>query len=62
MVEECGFKIRQTIATPVPVQLVLPATLSPVFAPLHELHYLLVRGWKTLLAYQFVLCLEARRK
>jgi hypothetical protein len=29
-------------------------TQSEIFAPFHEVHYLLVRLWKTLFAYQFV--------
>ena len=52
--QETGFNIRQIVATPVPVQLVWPLTNRQFFAPLHYGHYLLVRLWKTLFAYQFV--------
>ena len=54
MVENCGCAITEVTATPVPVQLALPVTAHPLFAPLHEIHYLLVRLWRTLLGYQFV--------
>ena len=55
MMEEglCG--IQDVIPTPLPVQIVLPITERNLFAPLHELFYLLTRSWKTLLAYQFVI-------
>lgn len=49
----CG--IQDVIPTPLPLQIVLPITESNLFAPLHELLYLLTRSWKTLLAYQFVI-------
>ena len=55
MLSECGCAVLQTRPTPVPVQLVVAATDLKLFAPLHELHYALVRGWKSLLAYQFVI-------
>ena len=51
---DCGCAILRIRVTPVPVQLVVAATDLKVFAPLHELHYALVRGWKSMLAYQFV--------
>jgi 2-polyprenyl-3-methyl-5-hydroxy-6-metoxy-1,4-benzoquinol methylase len=47
-------EIQDVVPTPLPVQIVLPATESKLFAPLHELLYLLTRSWKTLFAYQFV--------
>jgi 2-polyprenyl-3-methyl-5-hydroxy-6-metoxy-1,4-benzoquinol methylase len=56
LVSECACRIHRMVPTPVPVQLVFPATQHRLFAPMHELHYLLVRLWKTLLAYQFVVC------
>lgn len=54
MIESCGCAIVDVAATPVPVQLALPFTAHALFGPLHELHYLLVRLWRTLLGYQFV--------
>jgi hypothetical protein len=54
LLQETGFNIRQIIATPIPVQLVWPVTNRRFFAPLHDCHFLLVRLWKTMLAYQFV--------
>jgi 2-polyprenyl-3-methyl-5-hydroxy-6-metoxy-1,4-benzoquinol methylase len=55
MVQDVGCRILELKPTPAPVQLVCPWTERPVFATLHEIHFLLVRSWKTLLAYQFVL-------
>jgi 2-polyprenyl-3-methyl-5-hydroxy-6-metoxy-1,4-benzoquinol methylase len=55
MLNECGCDIIETVATPIPVQLVIPVTNHKLFAPLHEFHYLIVRMWKRLFAYQFVL-------
>ena len=54
LLQESGLNVRQMFATPIPVQLVWPVTNRQFFAPLHDCHYLLVRLWKTLLAYQFV--------
>lgn len=54
LLQESGLHVRQMFATPIPVQLVWPVTNRQFFAPLHDCHYLLVRLWKTLLAYQFV--------
>ena len=54
LLDESGFNLGQLVATPIPVQLVWPMTNRQFFAPLHDFHYLLVRLWKTLLAYQFV--------
>ena len=54
LLEDCGLNIRQIVATPIPVQLVWSVTNRNFFAPLHYCHFLLVRLWKTLLAYQFV--------
>lgn len=54
LLQECGFNIRQIIATPIPLQLVWSVTNRDFFAPLHYCHFLLVRLWKTLLGYQFV--------
>ena len=54
LLQETGFNIRQIIATPIPLQLVWPVTNRQFFAPLHDCHFLLVRLWKTMLAYQFV--------
>lgn len=55
LLQESGLSIRRTVATPIPVQLVWSMTNRQFFAPLHNCHYLLVRLWKTLLAYQFVM-------
>jgi 2-polyprenyl-3-methyl-5-hydroxy-6-metoxy-1,4-benzoquinol methylase len=54
MLREASCRIVEVAPTPLPIQLVLPMTQSEIFAPLHEFHYLLVRLWKTLFAYQFV--------
>ncbi len=53
--EEGLCEIQAVIPTPLPLQIVLPITESNFFSPLHELLYLLTRGWKTLFAYQFVI-------
>ncbi|MBI2534431.1 MAG: class I SAM-dependent methyltransferase [Deltaproteobacteria bacterium] len=54
MLKNCGCDLLDVAATPIPVQLAVAATDHKLFAPLHEFHYLLVRMWRTLLAYQFV--------
>jgi len=54
MIQEASCKVLEVAPTPLPIQLVIPASESKLFAPLHETHYLLVRLWKTLFAYQFV--------
>lgn len=54
MVQEASFRIVEVRPTPAPIQLVFPCTEREIFMPLHELHFLTVRLWKTLLAYQFV--------
>lgn len=54
MIRAASCRLIEVVPTPVPVQLVLPLTDWPVFSPLHELHFLAVRFWRTLLAYQFV--------
>lgn len=54
MMEDASCRILELVPTPLPVQLVLPMTNHKIFDPLHELHYVLVRFWKTLFAYQFV--------
>jgi 2-polyprenyl-3-methyl-5-hydroxy-6-metoxy-1,4-benzoquinol methylase len=58
MIGEASWRVLEVIPTPLPIQLVLPWTRSSIFAPVHELHYLTVRLFKTLLAYQFVVCAE----
>ena len=55
LMKEVSCEIQEIIATPVPVQLVLPSTQSKIFSPLHELHYAITRSWKSLFAYQFVI-------
>jgi O-antigen biosynthesis protein len=54
MLDEASYRVLELVPTPLPVQLVFPITEKKVFASMHELHYLLVRSWKTLFAYQFV--------
>ena len=54
MMREASCRILEIRPTPAPVQLVLPWTDDGVFAPLHELHFLLVKLCTTVLAYQFV--------
>jgi hypothetical protein len=54
MIRAASCRLIEVAPTPVPVQLVLPLTDRPVFSPLHELYFLAVRFWRTLLAYQFV--------
>jgi 2-polyprenyl-3-methyl-5-hydroxy-6-metoxy-1,4-benzoquinol methylase len=56
MVVDCGYQCRRIVPTPVPVQLVIPYTDHPMLAPLHELHYLVVRLWRRMFAYQFIVC------
>jgi 2-polyprenyl-3-methyl-5-hydroxy-6-metoxy-1,4-benzoquinol methylase len=61
MVSETGLWVIDIVATPLPIQLVIAATDHRLFKPLHELHYTIVRSWKSLFAYQFVLtasCIE----
>jgi SAM-dependent methyltransferase len=52
--EECGLGVVEIAASPLPVQLVWPFTDAKWFAPMHELHYLLVRMRMPLFAYQFI--------
>jgi SAM-dependent methyltransferase len=59
LLKDCGLQIGRIVATPIPVQLVWSVTDRNIFAPLHYCHYLLVRLWKTLLAYQFVVQADA---
>ncbi len=54
MIEAASFRVIEVVPTPLPVQLVFPITDKPILTPLHELHFLAVRLWRTLLAYQFV--------
>ena len=54
MIHDASCRIVELKPTSVPLQLVVPWTDRPAFGPLHELHFLAVRLWKTLLAYQFV--------
>lgn len=54
LLSEASCRVLEVLPTPLPVQLVFPVTELKVFAPLHELHYVMVRAWKTMLAYQFV--------
>jgi len=54
LLQECGLNVRRIVVTPIPLQLVWSVTNRHFFAPLHYCHFQLVRLWKTLLAYQFV--------
>ena len=54
MMLEASCTIIEVVPTPLPVQMMSPVTEKRVFAPLHEAHYNLVRLWKTMFAYQFV--------
>ncbi len=55
LLQECGLNIGRIVATPIPLQLVWSVTNRHFFAPLHYCHFQLVRLWKTLLGYQFVI-------
>lgn len=55
LVGDCAFRIVGLFPTPIPVQMVLPLTNRGSLAFLHELHYLMVSSWKSLLAFQFVI-------
>ena len=54
MMREASCRILEVAPTPLPVQLVIPMSERMIFGPFHEAHYFLVRLWKTLFAYQFV--------
>ena len=54
MMGDASCRIVEVVPTPVPVQLVFPVTERKIFVPLHELHYIMARLWKTMFAYQFV--------
>jgi 2-polyprenyl-3-methyl-5-hydroxy-6-metoxy-1,4-benzoquinol methylase len=62
MLRDCGCAVLQTRVTPVPVQLVVPITDGKLFSPLHEVHYALVRLWKSMFAYQFVMSAAVRSR
>ncbi len=55
MMREASCDVLKVMPTPLPVQLVLPFTASPMFTPFHELGYAVTRCWKSLFAYQFVI-------
>jgi SAM-dependent methyltransferase len=55
LMAEVNCDVERVVATPLPVQLVLPFTQSKLFAPMHAALYALTRSWKTLFAYQFVI-------
>jgi 2-polyprenyl-3-methyl-5-hydroxy-6-metoxy-1,4-benzoquinol methylase len=58
MMAQASCKVLDVIPTPLPVQIVFPFTKNKLFQPLHEVLYALTRGWKTMLAYQFVITVE----
>jgi SAM-dependent methyltransferase len=60
LVNDISCDVLEATPTLLPVQLVLPFTQNPIFAPLHEAHYALTRAWKTLFAYQFVIVAAPR--
>src|SRR5262245_3365506 len=62
LLQECGLDIRRILATPIPLQLVWPVTDRRSFALVHDCHYLMVRLWKTLFAYQFVVEADGGRR
>lgn len=55
MMTSVSCRVLKVVATPLPLQLVLPFTRGKLFAPFHEAHYALTQVWKTLFAYQFVI-------
>lgn len=55
LMEQVSCRIVELQPTAAPVQLVFPWSDRPSFAPVHETHFLAVRCWRTLLAYQFVM-------
>ena len=54
LLEAAGFQIQRLQAVPAPIQLALPWTAHGLFAPLHQLHSLLVKAFPTLFGYQFL--------
>src|SRR5207244_461166 len=54
MMQEASYRVLEVVPTPLPFQLVTSIMEHKIFVPFHEAHYLLVRLWKTLFAYQFV--------
>jgi 2-polyprenyl-3-methyl-5-hydroxy-6-metoxy-1,4-benzoquinol methylase len=55
MMKDVFCRVLDVTPTPLPVQIVFPITESKLFAPVHEILYVLTRCWKTLFAYQFVI-------
>jgi SAM-dependent methyltransferase len=55
LLESCGCRVIEVIATPAPIQLILPFTRQPLFNVLHEIHFGLTRMWKQMFGYQFVI-------
>jgi SAM-dependent methyltransferase len=55
MLNEVSCRVLRVIATPLPLQIVVPFTDKKLFAPLHEGLHMLTRCWKTGLGYQFVI-------
>jgi SAM-dependent methyltransferase len=54
LLQNAACRVVEVVPTPLPVQLVFPWTQRPIVALIHEIHFAMVRLWKTLLAYQFV--------
>jgi 2-polyprenyl-3-methyl-5-hydroxy-6-metoxy-1,4-benzoquinol methylase len=54
MIQQASCRVLEVAPTPLPVQLVVPISERSIFSPFHEAHYFLVKSWKTLFAYQFV--------
>ncbi len=57
---DSGFTVDAIVPTPVPLQLVFPATGTQWFTPFHLLHYGFVRRLQGLLAFQFVVRAKPR--
>jgi 2-polyprenyl-3-methyl-5-hydroxy-6-metoxy-1,4-benzoquinol methylase len=55
MLNEASCRVLRVIATPLPLQIVVPFTDKKLFAPAHEGLHMLTRCWKTGLGYQFVI-------
>jgi 2-polyprenyl-3-methyl-5-hydroxy-6-metoxy-1,4-benzoquinol methylase len=54
-ISDAGLKLERLTATPIPLQLVVPATYQgKVFSALHAVNAWLARSWQTLFGYQFV--------
>ena len=55
VMRDAVYWISEVVAIPLPVQVVFPWTDAVICQPFHEVHYWLVRVWKTLFGYYFVI-------